>query len=172
MTHNRTIRSLLILLAGTAAVAAVIAAARPAGAAVAYPYCRTGNVSLTLRHPVSSGGNTGVTVTLRNTSGTSCSVRGYPALGLELHGLPVKSRTGDGSTYFASDPGPSVVTLEPGGRAVAHVSFGTVSGPGSVRASVLDVAWRGAHWHEHAGLPGAPAYITSGVLETTAWERG
>jgi len=169
MTHNRTTRSLLVLLAGTAAVAAVIMTARPAGAAVFYPRCKTSAISLSLRHPVSSGGNTGVTITLRNDGAASCSLRGYPALGLELHGLRVKSSTEDGGTYFSRDPGPSVVVLAPGAAAKAHLSYGS-DGIHGVLASDVTVSWHGAHWHRTARLHGAPVTIWRGALAVTAWE--
>jgi Protein of unknown function (DUF4232) len=168
MTINRTVRAAAILLAGFAPIA-LLAVATRASAATVPPRCRTHDVTLSLRHPVSSGGNEGLTIAVRNTGRAACTVRGYPRLGLTLHGQRVKSRTGDGSTYFHADPGPSVVTIAPGGTARAFLGFGTVSGTGNVRASAVTVAWRGASWRKTAPLPAAPVTVTGGKLTVTAW---
>ena len=162
-------------LAATAACAALIAAsvacaAIPASASAQAPRCRTGQVAVTLDHPVRQGGNEGWTIGLQNKGAASCTVRGYPRLGLEgKHGQRLRSTTIDGPTYFHGDPGSSVITLAPGAMAVAYASYGTVSGPGSVRASLLTVRLRGASQHKDGVLPGAPVTITRGVLSVTAW---
>ena len=162
-------------LAATAACAALIAAsvacaAIPASASAQAPRCRTGQVAVTLEHPVRQGGNEGWTIGLQNKGAASCTVRGYPRLGLEgKHGQRLRSTTIDGPTYFHGDPGSSVITLAPGGMAVAYAAYGTVSGPGSVRASLLTIRLRGASQHKDGVLPGAPVTITRGVLSVTAW---
>ena len=162
-------------LAATAACAALIAAsvacaAIPASASAQAPRCRTGQVAVTLDHPVRQGGNEGWTIGLQNKGAASCTVRGYPRLGLEgKHGQRLRSTTQDGPTYFHGDPGSSVITLAPGGMAVAYAAYGTVSGPGSVRASLLTIRLRGASQHKDGVLPGAPVTITRGVLSVTAW---
>ena len=162
-------------LAATAACAALIAAsvacaAIPASASAQAPRCRTGQVAVTLDHPVRQGGNEGWTIGLQNKGAASCTVRGYPRLGLEgKHGQRLRSTTIDGPTYFHGDPGSSVITLAPGGMAVAYAAYGTVSGPGSVRASLLTIRLRGASQHKDGVLPGAPVTITRGVLSVTAW---
>ena len=162
-------------LAATAACAALIAAsvacaAIPASASAQAPRCRTRQVAVTLDHPVRQGGNEGWTIGLQNKGAASCTVRGYPRLGLEgKHGQRLRSTTQDGPTYFHGDPGSSVITLAPGGMAVAYAAYGTVSGPGSVRASLLTIRLRGASQHKDGVLPGAPVTITRGVLSVTAW---
>ena len=162
-------------LAATAACAALIAAsvacaAIPASASAQAPRCRTGQLAVTLEHPVQSGGNTGLTVVIEDKGNASCTVTGYPRLGLRARdGAYRRSTTIDGPTYFHGDPGSSVITLAPGAMAVAYASYGTVSGPGSVRASLLTVRLRGASQHKDGVLPGAPVTITRGVLSVTAW---
>ena len=169
--RTNTIRALTATTAGAALLAASVAsAAVPASAASHVARCRTGQIAVTLEHPVRQGGNEGWTIGLQNKGAASCTVRGYPRLGLEgKHGQRLRSTTIDGPTYFHGDPGSSVITLAPGGMAVAYAAYGTVSGPGSVRASLLTIRLRGASQHKDGVLPGAPVTITRGVLSVTAW---
>ena len=165
-------------LAATAACAALIAAsvacaAIPASASAQAPRCRTGQVAVTLDHPVRQGGNEGWTIGLQNKGAASCTVRGYPRLGLEgKHGQRLRSTTQDGPTYFHGDPGPSPVILQPGGFAVAWLAYGTVSGPGSVRAHSLTVRIQGAASHKTDVLASRSVTVTRGVLDVTALAPG
>ena len=167
----RTARS-LATTAGCAAIlaASLTATAVPASASAHAARCKTGQVAIVLEHPVQSGGNTGLTVVIEDKGNASCTVTGYPRLGLRARdGAYRRSTTIDGPTYFHGDPGSSVITLAPGGMAVAYAAYGTVSGPGSVRASLLTIRLRGASQHKDGVLPGAPVTITRGVLSVTAW---
>ena len=168
----RTARS-LATTAGCAAIlaASLTATAVPASASAHAARCKTGQVAIVLEHPVQSGGNTGLTIVIENkTAPGACTIAGYPRLGLRsIGGEYRRSTTIDGPTYFHGDPGSSVITLAPGGMAVAYAAYGTVSGPGSVRASLLTIRLRGASQHKDGVLPGAPVTITRGVLSVTAW---
>jgi hypothetical protein len=69
-------------------------------------------------------GQRGITITLTNTGSTSCSLHGYPGLGLEGTARQVlPSHTHWGPTYFARDPGPRLIVLSPGQAASANVSL-------------------------------------------------
>ena len=66
----------------------------------------------------------GVVITLTNTGTASCSIYGYPGLGLQdgaHHVLP--SQTHWGPTYFAHDPGPSLIVLAAGQSASSSVAL-------------------------------------------------
>ena len=117
-----------------------------------------------------SGGSTGLTITVQDKGGTSCTLAGYPRLGLEgRHGQRLRSTTQDGPTYFHGDPGAHTVTLQPGGFARAWLAFGTVSGPGSVKAHALTIRMQGAASHKTDVLASRTVTITRGVLDVTAW---
>ena len=162
-------------LAATAACAALIAAsvacaAIPASASAQAPRCRTGQVAVTLDHPVRQGGNEGWTIEVQDKGNAACAIRGYPRLGLEgRHGQRLRSTTQDGPTYFHGDPGPSPVILQPGGFAVAWLAYGTVSGSGNVRAHSLTIRTEGAASHKTDVLASRSVTITRGMLDVTAW---
>ena len=168
---TRTARS-LVTTAGCAALAAaaLTSAAIPASASAQAPRCRTGQVAVTLEHPVRQGGNEGWTIGLQNKGNAACTVSGYPRLGLEgRHGQRLRSTTQDGPTYFHGDPGPSPVILQPGGFAVAWLAYGTVSGPGNVHAHSLTIRTEGAASHKTVILASRSVIIPRGVLDVTAW---
>ena len=167
-TMNRTA---LVTTAGAAFLATSVAsAAVPASASAQAPRCRTGQVAVTLEHPVRQGGNEGWTIGLQNKGAAACAVSGYPRLGLEgRHGQRLRSTTQDGPTYFHGDPGPSPVILRPGGFAVAWLAYGTVSGSGNVHAHSLTIRTEGAAAHKTDVLSSRSVTITRGVLDVTAW---
>ena len=167
-TMNRTA---LVTTAGAAVLAASVAAAAvPASASAQAPRCRTGQIAVTLEHPVRQGGNEGWTIEVQDKGNAACAIRGYPRLVLEgRHGQRLRSTTQDGPTYFHADPGASPVILQPGGFAVAWLAYGTVSGPGSVRAHSLTVRIQGAASHKTDVLASRSVTVTRGVLDVTAW---
>jgi hypothetical protein len=96
----------------------------------------------------------GVVITLTNAGTASCSMYGYPGLGLQdyaHHVLP--SRTHWGPTYFAHDPGPSLIVLAPGQSASSSVALsqGTphspwagyleVTPPGNYQYALIDTSY-------------------------------
>ena len=168
---TRTARS-LATTAGCAALAAaaLTSAAIPASASAQAPRCRTGQIAVTLEHPVRQGGNEGWTIGLQDKGNAACTVSGYPRLGLEgRHGQRLRSITQDGPTYFHADPAPSSVILQPGGFAVAWLAYGTVSGSGNVHAHSLTIRTEGAASHKTVILASRSVTITRGVLDVTAW---
>lgn len=73
--------------------------------------------------------NAGVVVKLTNSGDRTCTVEGYGGYGLlDERGRPIPTEVGRGPTYFADDPGPSVVTLKPGESAYSSVAW-TIQGP-------------------------------------------
>jgi hypothetical protein len=97
------------------------------------------------------GGQYGIILKLTNTGTASCSLYGYPGLGLEdpsHHVLP--SQTHWGATYFAHDPGPSLIILSPGQLATSSVAFAG-GGPGKPWATFLEVTPPNAY--NHASIP-------------------
>ena len=61
------------------------------------------------------------------------------------------------------------MSLQPGGFAVAWLAYGTVSGPGNVRAHSLTIRTEGAASHKTVILASRSVTITRGVLDVTAW---
>ena len=170
--RTNTIRALTATTAGAAFLAASVAsAAVPASASAQAARCRTGQIAVTLEHPVRQGGNQGWTIGLQDKGNAACTVSGYPRLGLEgRHGQRLRSITQDGPTYFHADPAPSSVILQPGGFAVAWLAYGTVSGSGNVRARALTIRTEGAASHKTVILASRSVTITRGVLDVTAWK--
>jgi hypothetical protein len=63
---------------------------------------------------------------LRNTSGRTCTVRGYGGLGLvDASGAPLPTRQDR-----VSPPAPATVTLHPGSSASSQLHWGAVTGTG------------------------------------------
>jgi hypothetical protein len=84
-------------------------------AASPVPRCTERNLAAGVSRYNAGGGQRGIIITLTNTGTASCSMYGYPGLGLQdanHHVLP--SQTHWGPTYFARDPGPSLIMLAPG----------------------------------------------------------
>jgi hypothetical protein len=113
-----------------------------------------------------------LTLTLTNYGKASCSVYGYPGLGLldASHRALPPLNTRWGSTIFARDPGPSLVVLAPQRSAEAHLAIGWRPTP---RATYLEITPPNEYhhdlitirmWLEDAGLPGG----LGGSLTATA----
>jgi hypothetical protein len=116
------------------------------------------------------GGQSGIIITLTNTGTASCSMYGYPGLGLQddaHHVLP--SHTHWGPTYFAHDPGPAPIVLAPGQAASASVALsdGTQYTPW---ATYLEVTPPGDYRHALITLSYGTGG-TSGDLHVTAMAR-
>ncbi len=131
----------------TAGVTALLVAGS-AGSAVAAPRaaapqrCHTSALSASLHVSANNAamGNRDGQLVLTNTSHQTCTVYGYPGLGLQNAGhkvLPIKVSWG--STYFAADPGRHTVTLRPGQSAYADFGWSAPYGITSVTPSYLEV---------------------------------
>jgi len=122
--------------------AAPTAPARPA-----VPRCAERNLATGINGYQVGGGQYGILLKLTNAGVASCSLYGYPGLGLEDGSHRVlPSQTHWGSTYFAHDPGPSLIILPPGKSATASVAFAG-GGPGKPWASFLEVTPPNAYDH-------------------------
>ena len=113
-------------LGGTSAGAALAATSTPAAAAVRLaPRCEPQNLSASLRGPQSAAGyREGVILTLTNTGQRSCSLDGYPGLGLlDRAHRAVPSHTFWGPTWFDPDPGRQLIVLSPGETASADLAW-------------------------------------------------
>ena len=168
----------LAAVTGAVALASQDASAGTTGAtaravASALPRCGQQNLSAGL-HGLQAGlGNRGLILTLTNTGIRSCSLNGYPGLGLENsahHVLP--SHTTWGSTYFDHDPGRSLIVLSPGETASADVAYAVGDGTSSDSvATYLDVTPPNAYLHLRVRIPHAPVRIYHGRLFATAMAR-
>ena len=125
------------------------ASAPPAPAAV--PRCPEGSLATAVSGYQVGGGQYGIILRLTNTGAASCSLYGYPGLGLEdgsHHVLP--SQVHWGATYFARDPGPSLILLSRGQSATSSIAFAG-GGPGEPWADFLEVTPPNAY--DHAVIP-------------------
>jgi hypothetical protein len=160
---------------GTAAVASQSGTATPraATAHLTTPRCLPAQLSTGVHGEEGGVGNRGFILTLTNTANLSCSMYGYPGLGLENASHQVlPSHTFWGSNYFFHDPGRSLIVLSPGETASAgftyHISFGST--PQSV-ATYLEVTPPNDYMPLRVRLPDAPVGIYAGDLYVTAMAR-
>jgi hypothetical protein len=113
-------------LGGTSAGAALAATAAPAAAAArSAPRCEPQDLSASLHGQQSAPGyREGVILTLTNTGQRSCSLDGYPGLGLQdrTHHTAA-ARTFWGPTWFDPDPGRQLIVLSPGETASASLAW-------------------------------------------------
>jgi len=179
-------RSMLAVLAGVtllgtsggvSAFAGQSATATPARITAAtsmVPRCYTRDLVAGLHGSQIGLGNHGFVLTLTNTGSQSCSLYGYPGLGLEnaSHKL-LTSHAFWGSTYFDRDPGRTLIVLSPGETASADLAFSYGSGlpADSVTATYLEVTPPNAYRHITLRIPGAPVLIYYGNLQVTAVAR-
>jgi hypothetical protein len=119
-------------------------------AATSVPRCSAQDLSASLHGAqIGSGYHVGFILTLTNNGQLSCSLYGYPGLGLQdwnHHAVP--SHTFWGSTWFDRDPGRQLIVLSPGESASA--SFAWTSGAlrgGAVSAAYLVVTPPNDHGH-------------------------
>ncbi|WP_239096326.1 DUF4232 domain-containing protein [Streptomyces sp. SID11385] len=118
----------LAALALTGAVGAVTvaqASASGTSAKAATPTCATSGLSASLSKRLAGGMNhAGAILNLKNTSGHTCALRGYPGLGLQdAKGKTLTSKTTWGSTWYAKDPGKTTLTLKNGASAQAVIAW-------------------------------------------------
>jgi hypothetical protein len=115
----------LAALALTGAVGAVTVAQANASGASATPTCTTPGLSASLSKRLAGGMNhAGAILNLKNTSGHTCALRGYPGLGLQdAKGKTLTSKTAWGSTWYAKDPGKKTLTLKNGTSAQAVIAW-------------------------------------------------
>lgn len=170
--------AMLATAATAVAVASQDASAGTAGTgalavASGVPRCHVGSLAAGLHGSQAGLGNRGFILTLTNTGNSSCTLDGYPGLGLEdssHHVLP--SHTHWGGTYFDSDPGPAVIVLSPGETASADLAYGAGNGTSSDSvASYLQVTPPNAFSYLTVAIPGAPVRIFDGNLFVTAMAR-
>jgi hypothetical protein len=145
------------------------APAAPASPA-AVPRCAEGTLATAVSGYQVGGGQAGIILKLTNTGNISCTLYGYPGLGLEdgsHHLMP--SQTHWGPTYFAHDPGPSLIILSPGQSATSSVAFAG-GWPHKGWADLLEVTPPDAY--HHAVIP--LSYGTGGAggdIHATAMAR-
>ena len=167
---------LLATVGGASALASQSAAATPAGTTavlIAVPHCLTHDLVAGLHGSQIGSGNRGYILTLTNAGSQSCSLLGYPGLGLQNANHQVlASHTFWGSTYFARDPGRSLIVLSPGETASTDFAYGSDGVPAhSVTATYLEVTPPNAFRYITLRLPGAPVLIYHGNLYVTASAR-
>jgi len=111
------------------------------------PRCLEASLATAVSGYQVGGGEYGIILELTNTGSASCALYGYPGLGLEdgdHHVLPTQTHWG--ATYFARDPGPSLIILSPGQSATSSVAFAG-GGPGKPWADFLEVTPPNAYHH-------------------------
>jgi hypothetical protein len=158
--------------AGTANAAtanAETSSAATSSAARATPTCSAAALKATFGRQLAGGMNhQGVVITLRNLSGRTCALRGYPGLGLENSAhRKLTAHTHWGNTWYAHNPGKKTLTLKDGQSAEAvvawtHANTGT---SGAVHASFLEITPPGATQHKTLAFP---QWVDHGDLSVTA----
>ncbi len=172
-----TSAALLATAGGVAAAASQGAAARPARTTAAtstVPRCSTQNLAAGLHGSQAGLANRGFILTLTNAGSTSCSLSGYPGLGLEdARHQALPSHTFRGGTYFDPDPGRHPIVLSPGETVSADVAYAAADGLAAhtVTATYIQVTPPDAYLHLTVRIPGAPVFIDHGNLHVTAVAR-
>ena len=88
--------------------------------------CHTADLAGSLQPGDSGAGQRHATLVLRNTSGRSCTVRGYGGIGLvDASGAPLPTHQNR-----VSAPAAATVSLRPGGSASSQLHWGAVPGTG------------------------------------------
>jgi Protein of unknown function (DUF4232) len=154
--------------AGTAAGAGTVGLT----SAAAVPRCLTGGLIAGLHGYEGNNDQGGFILTLTNNGQGSCSLDGYPGLGLQnaRHHV-LTSHTHWGSTVFAADPGRHLIVLSPGETVSASVSFAYGWGKHAVDAAYLEVTPPGAYHHAVLAIPDGIGNISDGTLYATAMAR-
>lgn len=155
---------------GTAAPAAATTAATPVGTA---PWCTFGQLSASFHGYQMEMGTRGFLLTLTNISNRSCTLYGYPGLGLEnaAH-KPLPTRTIWGMSYFDRNQVKAPVTLSPGETASADISFGVYGDPAhSVLATYMEVTPPNCWSHFTLKIPNGPVRVYLHQVNVTPMAR-
>lgn len=171
--RGRRVRRLAFPVAAAAALVATAGAVTVAQAAssgtTATPTCATSGLSASLGKSLGGGMmHEGTVLKLKNTTGHTCLLRGYPGLGLEdssHHALT--SKTTWGGTYYAQDPGKKTLTLKAGQSAEAviawtHANTGTSD---ATHARYLVVTPPASKTHKSVKLD---SWVDSGRMNVTS----
>ncbi|MFJ6082173.1 DUF4232 domain-containing protein [Streptomyces sp. NPDC092369] len=159
---------------GLAAWAGTAQAASPGAtsAAKATPTCSAAALKASFGKQLAGGMNhQGVVITLRNLSGRTCALRGYPGLGLENSAhKKLTTHTHWGNTWYAHNPGKKTLVLKDGQSAEAvlawtHANTGT---SGATRASFLEITPPAATQHKTLAFP---RWVDHGDLSVTAFAK-
>ncbi|MFF4310016.1 DUF4232 domain-containing protein [Streptomyces sp. 900105755] len=159
-------------LAGLGLVWAGTANAATPAAANATPTCSAAALKATFGQGLAGGMNhQGVVIRLRNLSGKTCALRGYPGLGLEnSKHKAITTHTHWGNTWYAKDPGKKTLVLKDGQSAEAvvawtHANTGT---SGAVHASYLEITPPASTQHKTLAFP---QWVDHADLSVTALAR-
>ncbi|WP_328379006.1 DUF4232 domain-containing protein [Streptomyces sp. NBC_00440] len=157
--------------AGLAVVAVAGLGLAGAGAAQAasVPTCATSGLTASFGQGLSGGMNhEGVVLKLKNTSGHTCDLRGYPGLGLQdASHHTLGSSVHWGSTWYAKSPAKQTLTLKDGQSAESviawtHANTGTSD---ARHASYLVVTPPASTTHKTLKFP---QWVDNGELDVTA----
>ncbi|MGW7825234.1 DUF4232 domain-containing protein [Streptomyces puniciscabiei] len=131
------------------------------------PACRTADLTASLHGMQAGAGNFGKPLVLANQSHRTCTVTGYPGLGLEsTQHKTQRIKVVWGATYFQRDPGRHTVTLKPGQSATAGLAWNAPQGHTSLTPAYIEVT--PPDQHTHLTIPFAPGAIDAGALHVTA----
>lgn len=147
--------------------------AKPAPApGTSVPTCGVSDLSASFGKKLAGGMNhQGVVLKLKNTSGHTCNVRGYPGLGLEnAKHKALKSTTHWGNTWYATNPGKKTLALKSGSSAEAVISWSHANAntSGAKHASYLQVTPPASKAHKTLKFP---QWVDHGKLQVTALAR-
>jgi hypothetical protein len=166
--HRRADRKLGRTMIGLGAVVGLGLAAW-AGTANAATSSGTAALKATYGQQLGGGMNhAGIVIRLRNLSGKTCALRGYPGLGLENSAhKKLTTHTTWGNTWYAHNPGKKTLTLKDGESAEAvvawtHANTGT---SGAVHAAYLEITPPASTQHKTLALP---QWVDHGDLSVTA----
>jgi hypothetical protein len=159
--------------AGTAPAAgtARLAANARLASATAVPRCHQGKLVAGLYGHENASDQGGFILTLTSNSQESCSLDGYPGLGLQdASHQALTSHVHWGSTVFAPDPGRRLIVLSPGETLSASISFGYTS-KYPLHAVYLEITPPGAYRHLVIAIPDGTGNGSNGNLYVTALAR-
>jgi Protein of unknown function (DUF4232) len=159
--------------AGTAPAAGTAHSAANArlASATVVPRCLRGELVAGLHGHENASDQGGFILTLTSNSQQSCSLDGYPGLGLQnASHQALTSHVHWGSTVFAPDPGRRLIVLSPGETLSASVSFGYTS-KYPLQAVYLEITPPGAYRQLVVAIPDGTGDGSNGNLYVTAMAR-
>jgi hypothetical protein len=164
--------TLMTAFAGTApAAGTALAANARLASATAVPRCHQGKLVAGLYGHENASDQGGFILTLTSNSQESCSLDGYPGLGLQdASHQALTSHVHWGSTVFAPDPGRRLIVLSPGETLSASISFGYTS-KYPLHAVYLEITPPGAYRHLVIAIPDGTGNGSNGNLYVTALAR-
>jgi hypothetical protein len=130
-------------------------------------WCDPENTSLTVSGTQGALGHRALTLVLVNQSQTACVVNGYPDIAFaDSGGSALKVNVHHGSSYTATDPGATIITVAAGTSVEAQLGWASTGANANTATMLWAAEYPGA---QRTQLPISTDITADSTVAVTAW---